>query len=242
MKPVGIVTGLRLEARIARRGAAGARVACRGMGSKRAREAAEELVRAGAGGLVSFGMAGGLTEGARPGMVIVPAAVVTESGGMIATDTLWRERLNGLLRGRVRLLEGTLASVRRPLPGYLDKASAWARTQAVAADMESAAVAAVARRSGLPFVALRAISDPVDFNLPHAALAAMGKDGALKPWRLALSLWRQPRQLGPLRELAGHAAAAREALRRALGAAGPYLALQATPKSPKSRAGSSFSI
>ena len=242
MKPVGIVSGLRLEARIARRGAGGALVACRGMGAKRAREAAEELVRAGAGGLVSFGLAAGLTEGARPGMVIVPTAVVSGTGGMIATDALWRERLKGALRGRVRLLEGALAGVRKPLPGYLDKASAWARTQAEAADMESAAIAAVARRNGLPFVALRAISDPVDFNLPPAALLSMGMDGRLKPWRLALSLWRQPGQIGPLRELAGHAAAAKQALRKALAAAGPDLALPRPPEGRKPRTGSLFSV
>jgi adenosylhomocysteine nucleosidase len=111
------------------------------------------------------------------------------------------------------------------LPLYLDKTSAWARTQCVAADMESAAVAAVARRNGLPFIALRAVADPVDFSLPQAALVSMGKDGRLKPWKLALSLWRQPGQIRPLRELAGHSAAAKEALRKAARAAGADFAL-----------------
>ena len=224
MTPPGIVTGLRFEARIARGNAVGVRVACRGMGPKRAREAAEELVGQGVSGLVSFGLAGGLAAEARPGMLVVPSRIVTESGGEIATNALWRERLCGALRRRMTIIDAPLAAVRRPLPLYLDKTTAWARTQGFAADMESAAIAAVARRNGLPFIAVRAVADPVDFSLPQAALAAMGKDGRLKPWRLALSLWRQPGQIRPLRELAGHGAAAKAALAAAAKAAGPGFA------------------
>ena len=209
----GIVTGLQLEARIARSGCGRhARVACHGMGPKRAREAAEELVRAGAAGLVSFGLAGALVAQAKPGMVLLPSRIVTESGGTIITEALWRERLAGALQKALPVLDQPLASVKRPLPSYLDKASAWARTQAFAADMESAAIAAVARRRGVPFIALRAIADPVDFSLPPAAVLAINKNGRLNIWRLLLSLWRQPTQWRALKELAGHSRAARGAL------------------------------
>ncbi len=219
----GIVTGLQLEARIARGNLPEARVVCRGMGPKRAREAAERLVREGVSGLISFGLAGGLTAEARPGLILLPARIRTPEGGEIATDMLWRERLLGLLREKMEVSDAPLAAVRRPLPLYPDKAAMWARTQCVAADMESAAVAAAARRNGLPFIALRAVADPLEFSLPPVALAAMGADGRLKPFRLALLLWRNPAQIGPLRELAGHSGAAKAALRRAALTAGAAL-------------------
>ncbi len=221
----GIITGLRLEARIARSGCGRhARVACHGMGPKRAREAAEELARAGAAGLVSFGLAAGLVAQAKPGMLLLPARIVTESGGSIMTDILWRERLAGALQKALPVLDQPLASVKRPLPSYLDKASAWARTQAFAADMESAAIAAVARRRGLPFIALRAIADPVDFSLPPAAVLAINKNGRLNIRKLLLSLWRQPAQWRALKELAGHSKAAKGALKTACHGAGDAMA------------------
>ncbi len=220
-----IVTGLQLEARIARSGCRqGLRVACHGMGPKRAREAAEELARAGAAGLVSFGLAAGLVAQAKPGMLLLPARIVTESGGSIMTDALWRERMAGALQKLLPVLDQPLASVRRPLPSYLDKASAWARTQAFAADMESAAIAAVARRRGVPFIALRAIADPVDFSLPPAAVLSIGRNGRLSLGKLLLSLWRQPAQWRALKELAGHSKAAKSALKTACRAAGDAMA------------------
>ena len=220
----GIITGLQTEARIARV-AKRARVLCRGMGPKRAREAAEELVRAGVSGLVSFGYAAGLAAEARPGLLVVPARIVADGGGEIATDLLWRERLLGRLAGHVACSDAPLAAVKQPLLSYLDKAAAWARMQAIAADMESAAIAAVARRARLPFIALRAVVDPAEFPLPTAALMAVDKDGRLRPFRLLKAIWRQPRQIKALKELAGHAKKARASLLLALELAGASLAM-----------------
>ena len=234
-RPAGIVTGLQLEARIARKAGSGVLVSCRGMGPKRAREAAEELVRRGARGLVSFGFAAGLVAEAAPGMLFVPSTIRTAEGGMITTDMIWRERLLGSFRNIMEVSDAPLASVRRPLPSYLDKASAWARTQGAAADMESAAIAAVARRAGIPFVVVRAVADPVDFNLPPAASVAVGMDGRIRPWRLLMSLWRYPVQMRALRELAEHARRAKSALRKAVMAAGPDFALNVDAKKPENR-------
>ncbi len=221
---VGIVTGLLTEARMPR-ATKGVRVICRGMGPKRAREAAEELVHAGVDGLVSFGYAAGLAAEAHPGLIVVPARIVTDGGGEIATDLLWRERLLGRLAGHLECADAPLAAVKQPLMTYLDKAAAWARLQAIAADMESAAVAAVARRARLPFIAIRAVVDPADFPLPTAALFAVDKDGRFRPFRLLKALWHQPRQIRALKELAGHASKARTALRLALELAGTSLAM-----------------
>ena len=223
-RPVGIVSGMRLEARIARRHMRGVAVACHGMGPRRAARAAQELVRRGASGLVSFGMAGGLTAEARPGLLVVPAAIHAPDGRTFPTTTPWRRRAVERLAPLAGISEAPLASFEHPLTSYLDKATAWARAQAMAADMESAAIAEVARAHRLPFIALRAIVDPLDFTLPPAAIRSMGRNGRLNPLRLVISLLADRRQVSALRELSGHAAAARktlEATARAFGGIHP---------------------
>ena len=234
-RPAGIVTGLQLEARIARRRAGAARTLCLGMGPRRAREAAEALIAEGAAGLVSFGMAAGLVAEATPGLIVVPATIRTGNGQEMATDMVWRERLLDNFRRIWRCTDAPLAGVRRPLSDYLDKARVWAATQAVAADMESAAVATVARQARVPFVVVRAVADPAGFPLPPAALAAVDEGGRLDPLALLRALWRRPRQIRALRELAAHSRAARRALDRVARVAGPNFGLQLAAPRPDFR-------
>jgi hopanoid-associated phosphorylase len=225
--PAGIVTGLQLEARIARRAAEGAVTVCAGPGPARAREAAEWLAAQQVSGLVSFGMAAGLVAELGAGVVIVPATVISGSGQELAADIGWRERLMEQLRAELVCADAPLVSTAQPLVSYLDKAALWARTQAIAADMESAAVAAVARRARLPFVAVRVICDPVDFPLPPAALAAVNDRGRLNMGGLVRSLWKRPGQLRRLVELSRLAGMAKRSLQTAARLAGPRFGLVA---------------
>ena len=68
---------------------------------------------------------------------------------------------------------------------------------AAAVDMESAVIAAAAGEAKLPFVAVRAISDPSDQALP-SAVAEGTRDGNLNLGRLALDVVRRPGQIGNL--------------------------------------------
>ncbi len=76
------------------------------------------------------------------------------------------------------------------------KAALAARTGALAVDMESHALAHVARAAGVPFVAVRAVADPAQQSLPRAVLGAVADDGAIRTLpvlaRLALSPWQVP--------------------------------------------------
>ncbi len=230
--PAGIVTGLQLEARIARRVVEGAVTVCAGPGPARAREAAEWLAAQGVGGLVSFGMAAGLVAELGAGVVIVPATVLSETGTEFVTDLGWRERLLERLRTELVCTDAPLVTVRQPLATYLEKVALWARTQAIAADMESAAIAAVARRVRLPFTAVRVICDPVDFPLPPAALAAVDAKGRLNLPGLLRALWQRPRQIWRLGELARLSGLARRSMHAAGRLAGPRFGLTATVPAP----------
>lgn len=195
---LGIVTGLRAEARIARR----LGVALAGGGTPSgARRAAQALVDAGATALLSFGLAGGLDPARRAGDLVVPVAILC--GGHSFTTTPGLVRSNGV---------GTLAAEPVVVATVRAKAALWERTGAVAVDLESGSVAEVAAAHGLPFAVLRAICDPADRDLPPTALAALDSRGAIAGWRVAGSLFRHPGDIGGLIALARDVAAARKNL------------------------------
>ncbi len=89
----------------------------------------------------------------------------------------------------------TIAAVDRPLESLGEKHALYAKTGAVAADMESHIAARLAIEHGLPFVALRVVADPAARAVPPAALAGMRKDGRVDVGAVLVSLARQPGQL-----------------------------------------------
>lgn len=81
-------------------------------------------------------------------------------------------------------------------------------TGACAVDMESGAVAEAAAHAGLPFLAVRAISDPVEFSPPPVLLHAVRPDGSADLRRLLPLLMRRSLTLGTLLRLAKDSRAA----------------------------------
>jgi adenosylhomocysteine nucleosidase len=193
---IGVVVGMRAEARIARR--FWSRVAIGG-------EGARELLDGGARALLSFGLAGGLSPALRPGDIVVPAAVLSR-GVRYATA----KDVDGLPKaGHDELIVGADA----PVATVEGKRRLWRETGAAAVDMESGAVARIASERGVPFGVLRVICDPAERALPPAALAALDAHGAIGLMRVLASLVGEPRQVGALLRLAGDAAVARRGLR-----------------------------
>jgi adenosylhomocysteine nucleosidase len=207
-KTPGFVVGFAAEARIAR--ALGWPVAIGGGSTAGAAMAAKRLVEAGATGLISFGLAGGLDSALPSGAVVVADAVAVD-GRTWRADPALSARLGGMT-GHLCL------GLDRIVTGQTEKRWLGRETGAALVDMESAAVAAVAADSGLPFGVLRAICDPAGRALPPAALVALDPLGRIAVGPLAWSLLTHPRQLGTLLALAREAAAARRALRARIAA------------------------
>jgi adenosylhomocysteine nucleosidase len=199
---IGIVTGLTAEARLA--APLGAARAGGGLPAGAAR-AAEMLLADGATALISFGLAGGLDPALRPGTLVVPATVTTQSAEY-ATESNLTDMLGGPTH---TLYAGTTLAITAA-----EKAALRASTGADAIDLESGAVAEVAAAHSLPFAVLRAICDPGDSTLPQAAIIALSTTGSIMLWRVAGSLLRQPSQLPAMLRLAAAAAKARAALQR----------------------------
>lgn len=188
-------------------------LAIAGWGFEHAGEAARTLVeRHGVRALLSWGVAGGLSSELVPGDLLIPERVVSDDGEWMA-DRALRRRVQRALGGRARE-GGDLYCSRSPVASVEAKRTLAARGMS-AVDMESAAVAGVARRAGLPFVAVKSVCDPASREIPDVALRLLDADGGVR-WRAVPGVLREgPRAWRDLHALRGDLAAARGSLWRA---------------------------
>lgn len=198
---LGIVVGLAAEARLAR--GLGCRVAIGGGDAAGAATAAANLAGDGVSGLVSFGLAGGLSPDLAAGAIIVPQ-------GVLDADCRWDA--DAALSARLGQAAGWLLAGTDILATQAAKRQAWQRSGALGVDLESGAVARVAAEHRLPFAVLRAVCDPSDRDLPPAAMTALDAQGRIRPAALARSLARFPWQIPALMALGWDAGRARRAL------------------------------
>ena len=187
------------------------------MGGAAATQSARGLVEAGAQALVSWGMAGGLDPAFAPGTIFLPSEVASADGAaVIATDQSWRERLGaGIAAGATQLrpvLQGRLLTSSKAVGSQAHKAALLRQTGAAAVDMESLAIAEVARGRQLPFIAIRVIVDGAADTLPRAVTAAADSEGHLQVWRLLGALVRTPGELPALIRLGRRYRAANRSL------------------------------
>lgn len=199
-----------------------------GMGPVAARRAAEGLADAGAAALAVFGVAGALSPGMRSGSLFCPERILDENGHDYLTDPSWRARLlQRLSTANVTShANGSLLSVQAPLLTAASKAAAHDRYNAMAVDMESAAVAGVAHQRGMPCLVLRAIIDEVGDTIPAALNDSVDAWGRPRPLGLMAALCRHPSLLTELPRLYSRMQRATHALSAAAAACGPALAWQ----------------
>ncbi|WP_299393790.1 hypothetical protein [Pelagibius sp.] len=217
---LGIVTGLASEARlIAASGAGSSRritVVCAGADSARAVQLAEDLVAGGATALLSFGIAGALHPALDVGDLVLAESIRSPSGQDHPCHDGWHRSLYARLNESASVLRsGAIYGSTETLLTVAQKSQAHAASACLAVDMESHAVAAVAARAGLPFLALRAIADTAGDALPALAARAVTAEGKAD-WQAAVSgLARRPGDLPSMLRLAGRTRRALASLKAA---------------------------
>lgn len=187
-------------------------VAIAGLGFESANAAAERLVERGVRALLSWGLAGGLASDLAPGDLLLPESV-TAADGVWITDAPLRRAMRRVITGRQRE-GGSLYCSRTPVTSIADKQTLAARGM-LAVDMESAAVAMVAQRANLPFVAVKAICDPASREIPGFALGLLDAHGSVRWSGIPVVLRAGPRGWHELNVLRRDFAAARGSLARA---------------------------
>jgi hopanoid-associated phosphorylase len=195
-KPVLIVTGLKQEARIA--AGPGLTVICSSSNPVQLREMMMSFDPASISGIVSFGVAGGLNPALRSGDIVIASEIVAAKGRWLAAEGL-SEALHGLPeQGAHRIARGIVVGVEEVVLGRKAKSALRAATGADAVDMESHIAARYAEQHGLPFAALRVISDPAHRALPEIAAAALKKNGDVDVWKVMRGIARRPSQIRAL--------------------------------------------
>jgi len=170
--------------------------------------------------VVSFGLCGALDPALKLGDLLIGEAVA-DGTDCYAADAPWAARIAGLLP-TARLAR--FASAERPVASAADKAALRQSTGAAAVDLESFAVAKLARWFGVPFAVVRAVSDAADRALPPAAQVGLGVDGRPAIGPVFASLRANPWQIGALIRTALEAEDGFHALERARQLLGPRLA------------------
>lgn len=177
------------------------------MGAEAAGEAADGLRAKGADALMSFGFAGALEPGLNSGDLVLPESVY--AGHLLDVDLSWRDSLCRRLPNHFTVAGGILAASNGVLTTDISKRELARATGARAVDMESGAVAEVAAYGGgIPFLAVRAISDTIEFSPPSALLNAVRPDGSADLIRLLMLLLQGSLTLGTLQCLAAGSRAA----------------------------------
>ncbi len=218
-----VITGLRREAQVA--AGEGVVTLCSGGDTKLLRERLSSFFSAGMsggqiGGILSFGLAGGLAPHLQPGDIVIASHVVAGNERHDA-HTGWHDAVVSSLADAITVHRGAIAGSGTVLTNAAHKSALHASSGALAVDMESHIAAAYAREHNLPFAAIRAISDPVTRSLPDIASNALTPDGDVALGRVIGGLLRQPGQLPALMAAGRDSGRAFSALSRVRGLLGP---------------------
>jgi len=194
-RPVLIVTGLVQEARIA--AGPGMVVICSSSDPRQLRSLLTVFDPTTIRGVISFGVAGGLDPSLKPGDIVLATEVVAGDARWLAGLSLNEEVMADLALKR-RVVRGGLAGAEEVIVAQARKAALWLQTGAAAVDMESHIAAAYAADAGLPFAALRVISDSAHRSLPALAKTAIRPDGKIDLRKILSGVVRDPSALSAL--------------------------------------------
>jgi adenosylhomocysteine nucleosidase len=171
-------------------------VVCGGIGSESARRATEALISLyPVDEIASAGFAGALDSNMRVGEIVHPGKVIDIADGSATV----------IPGGKGRLLSS--ASV----AGASQKAKLGESYGAQAVDMEAASVARGAEIRGVRFVAIKVISDELDFDMPGLR-PFIGNDGQFRTGAFAMYAVIRPRMWSKIGQLARNSAKASAAL------------------------------
>lgn len=173
-----------------------------GIGRHRAEQSAERLVNHGVRALVSWGTAAGLDPALHPGALLLPREIYASTGARHLVDTAWAARLSDHLNADLVAHTGMMAHADHALTDPTEKSLCRRESGAIAADMESLAVAEVAANAGLPFIVVRSVADPHAASIPRCVIDNIDQYGRASMASLLYCITTNPTQLRHLIRLA----------------------------------------
>ncbi len=184
-----------------------------GAGANNARTASELLIAQGATRLISWGCAAALGESLKPGDLVLADTLLDAEGARIGIPAAWHDFAKNLLSNTLKVHTGGLVESKTIVASGKDKKRLYTQTGAIALDMESIAIAKAALQNSLPFLAVRAIADPVNMDLPKAINHSLNNEGDIVLSKLLLFIALHPAELPGLVKLGLHFNAAKNTLK-----------------------------
>ncbi len=217
-----VVTGLQREAQIA--AGDGVMTVCSG-GSRSVLSQWLAGIEPPRGGVLSFGLAGGLAPDLRSGDVVLASHVFEQSERHDVHD-IWHSTILSASQSTMRVHHGAITGHDVVIARAADKVALHTGSGAVAVDMESHIAALYARKHGLPFAIIRVISDPVTRSLPPVASDALKPDGNIDMPKILKGIARNPGQVPALIAAGFDSGRAFKSLRRVRSLLGPLFGLR----------------
>jgi hopanoid-associated phosphorylase len=192
-----------------------------GAGAKNAEAAAKLLIGQGATRLISWGCAAALSSSLQSGALLLANKLIDADGSTFDVDAVWHgkfktglEKLFALSnKPGLVLRSGTLLESKILVASSREKQQLHQQSKAIALDMESVAIAKVAKARAVPFLAIRAIADPVTMDLPAAVSHSFNEQGDVELGKLLRFLLTHPSELKGLITLGQYFSSAKHTLK-----------------------------
>ena len=173
-----------------------------GMGAKNASTSARKLIEINVNALISWGVAGAITSMLKPGDLLIANEVICEDTSLFPDDRWGRNIALDLNNTSISIYLEKLVSTDNMCSTPDDKMHLAANTGAYAVDMESAAIAKIAKEKEIDFLVLRAIADDVNTFIPTVVTQHTDILGRPKLLPFIISCLKQPGQIKELIKLA----------------------------------------
>ena len=197
-----------------------------GAGPQRAHQAARRLLDQRVDALISWGCAGALDEGLRPGHLMVPERIVSADDEVFVPDPSWHQDFIEHIPRHLMHHTGTLLESIRVIKTADEKGRLHRATGALAIDMESASIARLAKAENLPFLVIRSIADHASMTFPEAINRSLNPRGDVHMGPLLLELLRRPQDLKGLIQLGRSFSLAMTTLKRVKNAQNTHFSLK----------------
>jgi len=152
--------------------------------------------------MVNIGYAGGLDPHLQAGDIVFSNQVIDEQTGETwDVETEHLKKLEELAKSLdARYHTGKSITVDKAITDPHQKAFLGTKFEAISCDMESSGLAVASKESGIPFVIVRSILDPMDILIPEIPEEAV-KDGGVKVGEMLSHLKSNPKDILKLPKL-----------------------------------------
>jgi adenosylhomocysteine nucleosidase len=166
-----------------------------GIGYESAYKAANKLLALKVDALISWGVAGAIDDSLNPGDMILAESIISPDRSYKISNEWINNISNYFKQNSYDILSGDIVSSKEMCASTSDKKLLLQETAALAVDMESAAIAEAATINNLDFLAIRAIADNANTNIPEAVVKHTDNVGQPKLFSFISSCMLNPVQV-----------------------------------------------